>query len=171
MFPPGHFDQPSRRTIYSSRLVGPPAPSHYYPDPRPPDSVQQQPTNLQGELNYYRQWPVQHPYGHPYTYSTSQPATSRATNPTAPSSIQLVKRQPSIFSALLPPYHRQRPKILFYHKDQPYYEFTNFAPYSVQYDRKVYPTSEHLFQSLKVRFFRTVQLSTISYFSLYVVQG
>lgn len=39
--------------------------------------------------------------------------------------------------------------IKFYEKGQPYYEFTNFAPYTIRYNQKDYPTSEHLFQSLK----------------------
>ncbi|KAG8220626.1 DUF1768-domain-containing protein [Butyriboletus roseoflavus] len=42
-----------------------------------------------------------------------------------------------------------RPKILFYDKHKPYYEFTNFSPHEVVYDGKRYPTSEHLFQAFK----------------------
>jgi len=45
---------------------------------------------------------------------------------------------------------RNRPKILFYNKNEPHYGFTNFSPHSVVYRGKRYPTSEHLFQSLKV---------------------
>jgi len=41
-------------------------------------------------------------------------------------------------------------RILFYHKHQPYYGFTNFSPHPVKYKGKQYPTSEHLFQSFKV---------------------
>lgn len=45
----------------------------------------------------------------------------------------------------------QSPKrILFYHAHDPYYGFTNFSPDPVEYKGKRYPTSEHLFQSLKV---------------------
>jgi len=44
----------------------------------------------------------------------------------------------------------QSPKrILFYHVQDPYYGFTNFSPDPVDYQGKRYPTSEHLFQSLK----------------------
>lgn len=50
------------------------------------------------------------------------------------------------------PWHR-RPRILFYHKHDPHYGFTNFSPHSVQYNGKRYPTSEHLFQSFKVCYF------------------
>jgi len=42
-----------------------------------------------------------------------------------------------------------RPRILFYHKHDPYYGFTNFSPHPVYYEKKKYPTSEHLFQSFK----------------------
>ncbi|KAG2357869.1 hypothetical protein BDR07DRAFT_1419141 [Suillus spraguei] len=40
-------------------------------------------------------------------------------------------------------------KILFYHAHDPYYGFTNFSPDPIEYNGKKYPTSEHLFQSLK----------------------
>lgn len=44
----------------------------------------------------------------------------------------------------------ERPKVLFYHKQDPYYGFTNFSAHPVVYKGKRYPTSEHLFQSFKV---------------------
>lgn len=44
----------------------------------------------------------------------------------------------------------QRPRILFYHKHDPHYGFTNFSYHPVLYEGKEYPTSEHLFQSFKV---------------------
>jgi hypothetical protein len=40
--------------------------------------------------------------------------------------------------------------ILFYDKNEPYYSFTNFAPDPVYFNQQRYPTSEHLFQALKV---------------------
>ena len=43
-----------------------------------------------------------------------------------------------------------RPRILFYHKHDPHYGFTNFSDHHVVYKGKKYPTSEHLFQSFKV---------------------
>lgn len=46
---------------------------------------------------------------------------------------------------------RSRPRILFYHKQDPHYGFTNFSAHPVMYEQKKYPTSEHLFQSFKVR--------------------
>lgn len=45
----------------------------------------------------------------------------------------------------------QRPRVLFYHKHEPHYGFTNFSTHPVVYQGKRYPTSEHLFQSFKVR--------------------
>lgn len=50
----------------------------------------------------------------------------------------------------LPPPRRQ---ILFYHKHDPYYGFTNFSAHPVVYNGKKYPTSEHLFQSFKVSWY------------------
>ncbi|KAH9932375.1 uncharacterized protein B0H18DRAFT_1137707 [Fomitopsis serialis] len=41
------------------------------------------------------------------------------------------------------------PAIRFYHRDEPYYEFTNFAPYAIHWDGRMYPTTEHLFQAHK----------------------
>lgn len=39
--------------------------------------------------------------------------------------------------------------VVFYEKGQPFYGFTNFAPYPVEHDNKTYPTAEHLFQARK----------------------
>jgi hypothetical protein len=54
----------------------------------------------------------------------------------------------SPYSPQLPPPLPKR--ILFYHKHNPHYGFTNFSPHPVIYNGKKYPTSEHLFQSFKV---------------------
>jgi len=51
-----------------------------------------------------------------------------------------------------------RTRILFYHKDDPYYGFTNFSPHPVIYKGKKYPTSEHLFQSFKVNSVSNISL-------------
>ena len=40
--------------------------------------------------------------------------------------------------------------ILFYRRDEPYFEFTNFAEYPIVVDGLQYPTSEHYFQSQKL---------------------
>jgi len=84
---------------------------------------------------------------------------SPSNSPTTPSIIQ---RTPSNLSTYIPStlsrrfstQHsptpvRPRP-ILFYHKHEPHYGFTNFSNHAVKYEGRVYPTSEHLFQSLKV---------------------
>ncbi|GJE95770.1 NADAR family protein [Phanerochaete sordida] len=39
--------------------------------------------------------------------------------------------------------------IFFYERDQPYYEFINYSPYPVEYDGRIYPTAEHLYQAHK----------------------
>ncbi|KAI0688517.1 DUF1768-domain-containing protein [Cytidiella melzeri] len=39
--------------------------------------------------------------------------------------------------------------ILFYDRNEPYYEFTNFSNHSVVYGELTYPTAEHLFQASK----------------------
>lgn len=39
--------------------------------------------------------------------------------------------------------------IHFYHKGEPFYEFTNFAPFPISLGGKVWPTSEHYFQAQK----------------------
>jgi len=39
--------------------------------------------------------------------------------------------------------------IGFYDNDKPYYEFTNFARYSIVYNDDTWPTSEHAFQAAK----------------------
>ncbi|KAG5653228.1 hypothetical protein H0H81_001611 [Sphagnurus paluster] len=44
---------------------------------------------------------------------------------------------------------RPRSRILFYHKHDLHYGFTNFSDHPVIYKGKKYPTSEHLFQSFK----------------------
>ncbi|KAG8870351.1 hypothetical protein FRB97_009831 [Tulasnella sp. 331] len=54
--------------------------------------------------------------------------------------------------ALIPGNNRPQSKpsvILFYESTKPFYGFTNFSPHEVRYENKVYPTSEHLFQSMK----------------------
>lgn len=49
-----------------------------------------------------------------------------------------------------------RQPILFYHKHDPHYGFTNFSSHPVVYKGKRYPTSEHLFQSFKVVFVQSL---------------
>ena len=39
--------------------------------------------------------------------------------------------------------------IKFYHRNEPYYEFTNFSLYPIQLDGKQWPTTEHYFQAQK----------------------
>ncbi|KAG6888802.1 hypothetical protein C0995_005822 [Termitomyces sp. Mi166 len=53
-------------------------------------------------------------------------------------------------SSPYPDSSRRNPRpILFYDKNKPYYEFTNFSDHPIKYNGHYYKTSEHLFQSLK----------------------
>ena len=54
--------------------------------------------------------------------------------------------------ASIAPFRTTKPApILFYDKNDPFYEFTNFSPHDVTFKGKRYPTCEHLFQAFKVR--------------------
>lgn len=53
----------------------------------------------------------------------------------------------------VPQYTTPRRRIPFYDRDAEHYGFTNFSLHPIQYKGKYYPTSEHLFQSLKVKFY------------------
>ncbi|KAI0715567.1 DUF1768-domain-containing protein [Fomitopsis betulina] len=52
--------------------------------------------------------------------------------------------------AVQPPdnYGHARP-IYFYHRNEPYFEFTNFSLHPIEWDGYIYPTAEHLFQAHK----------------------
>lgn len=71
------------------------------------------------------------------SYKGSPRLSTRGTPPSSP------QRESA---PVLPARHR----ILFYHRHDPHYGFTNFSPHPVIYQGKRYPTSEHLFQSFKV---------------------
>ncbi|KAF9001576.1 hypothetical protein BDQ17DRAFT_1358450 [Cyathus striatus] len=90
----------------------------------------------------------------------TQVITDELPNQSAPASLQNSPRlsvygsrnkSGSKSASNLPPNRSSvgRPRILFYHKHDPHYGFTNFSPHSVYYKGKKYPTSEHLFQSFK----------------------
>ena len=74
-----------------------------------------------------------------------EPVSPRATSSVVPRGTTITPYVPySLVKDLC-----ERPRILFYHKHQPHYGFTNFSSHPVKYEGKVYPTSEHLFQSFK----------------------
>lgn len=79
--------------------------------------------------------------------SKSGGSSSTPTTPTA--TIRMSPRTPT------------RHRILFYHRHDPHYGFTNFSPHPVVFNGKRYPTSEHLFQSFKVRSFMCVHDCTV----------
>jgi hypothetical protein len=74
----------------------------------------------------------------------SIPATTKVSN------IANVLRKTRRTSLRDSPRTPTRHRILFYHKNDPHYGFTNFSPHPVMYLGRKYPTSEHLFQSFKV---------------------
>ncbi|KAF9648837.1 DUF1768-domain-containing protein [Thelephora ganbajun] len=84
------------------------------------------------------------PSNSPITPVNIQPTPSNSST-YIPSTLS---RRFSKSSQLSPAPARPRP-ILFYHKHEPHYGFTNFSNHAVKYEGRVYPTSEHLFQSLK----------------------
>ncbi|KAJ3483585.1 hypothetical protein NLI96_g6216 [Meripilus lineatus] len=71
--------------------------------------------------------------------------------PTSPrGSILLSPSSPGSRLSLFQPLIVKPPrKILFYHRRDPHYGFTNFSSHPVKHKNKTYPTSEHLFQSFK----------------------
>lgn len=78
---------------------------------------------------------------------------SLSNSPTTPSHIQRThsnQSAPTLTRRLSRSSQHSRP-ILFYHKHEPHYGFTNFSNHGVKHEDRIYPTSEHLFQSLKVR--------------------
>ncbi|GJE95736.1 NADAR family protein [Phanerochaete sordida] len=45
--------------------------------------------------------------------------------------------------------HSNNTVLLFCAQDRPYYEFTNSAVYAIEYQAKIYPSSQHLYQARK----------------------
>ncbi|KAH9942727.1 hypothetical protein B0H21DRAFT_696088 [Amylocystis lapponica] len=83
----------------------------------------------------------------PYYYSSGHHHGSHGARPKDLGSHYSLYRPATPVQSWSPQQPRQR--ILFYHKHNPHYGFTNFSPHPVRYKRKLYPTSEHLFQSFK----------------------
>lgn len=40
--------------------------------------------------------------------------------------------------------------ILFYNKDDPYFEFSNFYPIDIEYNGEIWKSSEHIYQAQKI---------------------
>ena len=94
--------------------------------------------------------------GRDRTISSSAPSPSRPSRAPKMGSPSLApqSQEPALKQHSLGP-----KRILFYHAHDPYYGFTNFSSDPVEYQGKIYPTSEHLFQSLKVSRYRYLSLS------------
>ncbi|KAI6001273.1 hypothetical protein EDD15DRAFT_1671597 [Pisolithus albus] len=83
--------------------------------------------------------------------SASFPASSPSSRALKPGSRLITAAAARYQSPSQEPTAKRTPqRILFYHAHDPYYGFTNFSSDPVEYHGKIYPTSEHLFQSLKV---------------------
>ncbi|KAH8112674.1 hypothetical protein DFH11DRAFT_1689859 [Phellopilus nigrolimitatus] len=73
---------------------------------------------------------------------------------------QKLKKPPSPLRGIF-----KRHSIYFYNREDPHYGFTNFSSHAVEYNGKVYPTSEHLFQSFKFQGHRPLLAEHIRLFS------
>ena len=112
---------------------------------RAPSNLQRSPSNV-GRSQSQTHLPLHRtPSNSPITPSNIQRTPSNLSPHVSP----VISRRFSKSAQLSPPQGRSR-AILFYHKHEPHYGFTNFSNHAVKYENKVYPTSEHLFQSLKV---------------------
>ena len=94
--------------------------------------------------------------------------STRRTNPVIPSRDPVERRRENaVHQVSNSKPSSARTRILFYHKNDPYYGFTNFSPHPVMDGGKRYPTSEHLFQASKVR---DASSYLVGYCSLRLVQ-
>lgn len=71
---------------------------------------------------------------------------ARQTSPQDPTQIALIDRWAIRNQS---PNQPDATPVLFYSKDKPYYNFTNFAPYGFELDGYYWQTSEHYFQAQK----------------------
>ncbi|EIM82324.1 DUF1768-domain-containing protein [Stereum hirsutum FP-91666 SS1] len=139
--------------------TNPPHTAVWHHPPAPPNTPANTPST------YYRvrhssnpQYPeiTQHRdanYSHhhtPITPTSAPPAPAHVfvySNETAPASAGRVFFEPE--DTTIDHNELKRLPILFYHRTEPHFGFTNFSAHLVEYDGRVYPTSEHLFQALK----------------------
>ncbi|KAG9315170.1 hypothetical protein JVU11DRAFT_4295 [Chiua virens] len=106
-------------------------------------SPQSAPGRLQKQRPATQYYPPSNSFPKPPSPSASNNDGSEAdypplTAPAAPTGASIAPFQASKTSP-----------VLFYDKNDPFYEFTNFSPHDVMYKGKTYPTSEHLFQAFK----------------------
>lgn len=141
--------------------TNPPHTAVWHHPPAPPNNSANTPST------YYRvrhssnpQYPeiTQHRdvnYSHhhtPITPTSAPPAPAHVfvySNEIAPASSDRVSFEPE--DTTIDHNELKRLPILFYHRTEPHFGFTNFSAHPVEYDGRVYPTSEHLFQAFKVR--------------------
>ena len=66
-----------------------------------------------------------------------------------PSGQKNIKAFQDTFSSKTSDKNTENDNILFYEPKEPYYEFSNFYKTSIEYNGKIYPSSEHLYQAMK----------------------
>ncbi|KAG8213140.1 hypothetical protein J3R82DRAFT_11546 [Butyriboletus roseoflavus] len=107
------------------------------------------PTTPQSASGRQKQRPVTQYYTPSNTYP-KLPSPSASTSDSTESDYPPLTAPVAPFGASIAPFRTSKTvSILFYDKNDPFYEFTNFSPHEVIYKGKRYPTSEHLFQALK----------------------
>jgi ribA/ribD-fused uncharacterized protein len=60
-----------------------------------------------------------------------------------------IKAFQDTFGSKTPDKNKGNDNILFYEPKEPYYEFSNFYKTNIEYNGKIYPSSEHLYQAMK----------------------
>lgn len=120
-----------------------------WPGGPPPTIVQRTPSSLQRSSSTSGRNSSQPNLQLSRSISNSSIAPSYSQRSHSNHSTPILSRKISKSSQPSPTQTRSR-TIFFYHKHEPHYGFTNFSNHGVKHDGKVYPTSEHLFQSMKV---------------------
>ncbi|KAI9570621.1 DUF1768-domain-containing protein [Boletus coccyginus] len=106
------------------------------------------PTTPQSASGRQKQRPVTQYYSPSNSY-LKPPSPSTSNDGTEADYPPLTAPVAPIGASIAPFRSSKTPPVLFYDKDDPFYEFTNFSSHDVIYKGKRYPTSEHLFQALK----------------------
>lgn len=123
------------------RLRPPPADKNQGPLPS---------TLLQGTTGCFRHLPLSNASSS-NSYLKPQPSTRSVSNGTDVDYPPLTAPVAPVGASIAPFQTPKTAPVLFYDKNDPFYEFTNFSPHDVIHKGKRYPTSEHLFQAFKVR--------------------
>jgi hypothetical protein len=106
------------------------------------------PTTPQSASGRHEQRPVTQQYTSSNSYL--KPPTQSAPNDDTEADYPPLTAPVAPIGASIAPFRTSKTaSVLFYDKNDPFYEFTNFSPHDIIYKGKRYPTSEHLFQAFK----------------------